>query len=351
MTALTTGAPPTAGASLRPLPWRRMSWVTWRHHRLAAAGIVAVLGILSIYLLLTGRAMRSGYATVKACHPAGSTGCHQVALNFLSSHVHNVLVTAGLLQAIPVLIGAFVGAPLLAREFESGTFRYAWTQGIGRTRWTIAKLATLAVIVTVATWLFGLIFSWYYHPISAAGGGDSPALSPTIFDLQGVALPAWTLAAFAISVLVGTLTRRAVAAMFAALAICAALAFVTGAFVRPNYQAPVITHNPNAPTGAFVISQHLLRAGEPVTLSMVNQTLAAVDVRALSLQVFEPGPRTPPNFEDPVQYLISHGYTQVTRYQPASRYWTFQLIEAGWLLLLSVLLLGTTVQLVRRHAA
>ena len=45
------------------------------------------------------------------------------------------------LQLLPALIGAFAGAPILAREMETGTFRYAWTQGFGRTRWIIAKLA------------------------------------------------------------------------------------------------------------------------------------------------------------------------------------------------------------------
>ena len=33
---------------------------------------------------------------------------------------------------------------MLARELETGTFRYAWTQGFGRWRWTLAKLAPLA---------------------------------------------------------------------------------------------------------------------------------------------------------------------------------------------------------------
>ncbi|MGD0605948.1 MAG: hypothetical protein ABSA53_20450 [Streptosporangiaceae bacterium] len=33
---------------------------------------------------------------------------------------------------VPALIGAFAGAPVLARELETGTFRYAWTLGSGR---------------------------------------------------------------------------------------------------------------------------------------------------------------------------------------------------------------------------
>ena len=55
-----------------------------------------------------------------------------------------------LLQAVPALIGAFLGAPVLARELETGTFRYAWTQGFGRWRWTLAKLVSLAVLAAAA---------------------------------------------------------------------------------------------------------------------------------------------------------------------------------------------------------
>ena len=54
---------------------------------------------------------------------------------------------------------------------------------------------------------------------------------------------------------------------------------------------------------------------------------------------------------NPVQYLVRHGFTQMTSYQPASRFWTFQFIEGGWLFALSLLLIAATVWLVRRRAA
>ena len=38
-------------------------------------------------------------------------------------------------------------AAVLARELETGTFRYAWTQGFGRRRWALAKLVLLAVVL------------------------------------------------------------------------------------------------------------------------------------------------------------------------------------------------------------
>ena len=337
-------------ANLRPVPWRNMAWVIWRQHRLALAGVLALFGAASVYLLISGLRMHHAYATVAACRPADSGICQNVANDFLRTYVFGVGVTAALLQVIPALIGAFAGAPVLAREFETGTFRYTWTQGFGRARWTIAKLTPLAVAITAAAGSFSVLFSWYLAPIISAGDNNGP-LYPTIFDLRGVMLAAWTLAAFAIGVLAGTLIRRVIPAMFATFAVWAGLAFATGAYLRAHYVAPLLTTNPNVAPRAWVISQWWTRGGKPVTLDMINQTLAAVDVRAITLGVFQPGPATPANFGDPVRYLIAHGYLQLTRYQPASRYWPFQWIESGWLLALSLLLITATVWLVRRRTA
>ena len=117
---------------------------------------------------------------------------------------------------MPALIGAFIGAPVLARELETGTFRFAWTQGFGRWRWTVAKLVALAVVVTAAAGALSVLFSWYYQPYFATG---NQALSlhecvtpfvPGLFDLRGVTFAAWTLVAFAIGGLAGMLIRRVV---------------------------------------------------------------------------------------------------------------------------------------------
>ena len=77
----------------------------------------------------------------------------------------------GHLAAAPprALIGAFAGAPVLARELETGTFRYAWTQGFGRWRWTLAKLVPLAVAVAAVTGVLSVLLSWYYQPYFAPG--------------------------------------------------------------------------------------------------------------------------------------------------------------------------------------
>ena len=76
---------------------------------------------------------------------------------------------------------------------------------------------------------------------------------------------------------------------------------------------------------------------------MINNTLARVDVRAVTPELFQPGPATPATLGDPVQYLVQHGYTQLTTYQPSGLFWPFQWIEGGWLLVLSLLLIAATV--------
>jgi hypothetical protein len=326
-----------------------MAWVTWRQHRAALAGVVALFGAAALYLLVAGLQMHHAYAAVAACRPARSGICQQVAGNFLNTYAPGVGPVLGLLQVIPALIGAFAAAPVLARELESGTFRYTWTQGFGRARWAVAKLVPLAVTVTAAAGAFSVLVSWYIQPIFGAGDRNGP-LYPTIFDLRGVALAAWTLAAFTIGALAGVLIRRVIPAMFATLAAVGGLAYVAGAFLRRHYAAPIITTNPNLKTPAWVISQVWIRGGRPASLSMINQTFHAIDVTAVTPGLWQPGPATPASI-DPVQYLIHHGYTQLTTYQPDSRFWPFQWIESGWLLALSLLLIAATAWLVRRRAA
>ena len=72
MTAPTLPVRQERDAGLRPLPWRRMAWVTWRQHRIALAGVVALLGVLAVYLWLTGLQVHHAYAAAAACHPAVS---------------------------------------------------------------------------------------------------------------------------------------------------------------------------------------------------------------------------------------------------------------------------------------
>jgi hypothetical protein len=344
MTALSTPTRSGNDAGLRPVPWRRMAWVTWRQHRATLAGVAALLGALAAYLLITGLRMHHAYAAVAACHPASSLACGNASSDFEQAYWSTAEVIAALLQVVPALIGAFAAAPVLARELETGTFRYAWTQGFGRARWTIAKLVSLAVTVAAAAGAFSAAFSWYFGPFFALG--QQTPLAPMVFDLRGVAFAAWTLAAFAIGALAGMLIRRVVPAIAATLAVWAGLAIAAGGFLRQHYLAPVVTHNPSVPASAWIISHwYTGRNGKPLSQAEVSQILQAYHPAAHRI-----GPNTFQTVLNPVTYLTQRGYTFWVSYQPASRFWPFQWTEGGWLLGLSLLLIAATIWLVRRRA-
>jgi hypothetical protein len=230
------------------------------------------------------------------------------------------------LMAVPLLIGAFVGAPVLARELETGTYRYAWTLGVSRQRWTLARLVPLAVTLAVATGLLSLLFSWYYGPLFA--DGSSIPLDPALFGLRGVAYAAWTLAAFTIGALAG------------------------------HYIAPLLGKNlTSPPASAWVLGGWWEKGGAAISQSRLTQLMDTLFQQAMHATLpknvnsndikFYKGPAQ----SRVLNYLTHHGYTQWTSYQPGSRFWPFQWIEGGWLLALSVLLIAATVWLVRRRAA
>ena len=353
MTASMTLAAPLRtqeDAHLRPLPWRRMVWVTWRQHRAALIGMVATLAATAAYTWIVGLQLHHAYATQLACRPAGSDACFQLTSPFNSPG--NLLTNGWILQVGPALIGAFVGAPVLAREMETGTYRYAWTQGFGRWRWTLAKLTGLAVAVTAAAGATSVLFSWYYQPYfgannQARGLSQLSSLAPSLFDLRGVAFGAWTLAAFALGALAGILIRRVVPAIVATLAVYTGLAIATGAWLRGHYFAPIVTRSLNVPNSVWVVSQDWTsKGGQVASQTTLYQVLQGAPAQVAGKEGGGPNLHALSVW----QYLVQRGYTQVTTYQPAARFWAFQWVEAGWLLGLSVLLIGITLWLVRRRA-
>ena len=198
-----------------------------------------------------------------------------------------------------------------------------------------------------------MLVSWYYQPYFATGNhalslSEWSPLAPGLFDLRGVGFAAWTLAAFAIGALAGMLIRRVVPAIVATLAAYAGLAFAAGLYLRQHYLAPLVTGNPGmwvSPGSAWVISQQwTTKGGRPVSHSRGRPGPAGSTTSW-------PGKGGVPKSLSSVQYLMQHGYRLWTSYQPASRFWPFQFIEAGWLLALSVLLIAATIWLVRRRPA
>lgn len=270
-------------------------------------GVLSVLGAVAAFLLAAGLKVHHDYNAIAGCLPEPQGHCGQRVHDFnqVDWTMGNTILI--LMNLAPALLGAFTGPAVLARELETGTFRYAWTQGIGRVRWTVAKLVLLALAVTAMAWAFSQLFAWFFDPFLRVE--DLNVLAATVFTTRGVAFAAWTLTAFCVGAFLGMLLRRTVPAMAGTLGVYLGLALLAWLGLREDYPVSVATSNG----------------------SLFN------------------GPTTQNS-----PWILSQWTTGTAhwwRYVPVSRFWSMQFIESGWLLVLSALLIAGTVWLVRHRAA
>jgi hypothetical protein len=362
---ISTTPPVAAGPAVkqRPVPWAKLGWVTLRQRRGAMIGAGVLLGAFAVYLAVMAVIQNNAYATVAACHPATASKCQQLLQLFTSAYWggdNSALQSGGaqtvssLMFAVPVLVGAFIGAPVLARELETGTFRFAWTQGAGRTRWAISTLVLPAALLTAVMGAFTALFYWYYRPFLEDGQVSS--MLPLSFALLGVALAAWTLFSFALAAFLGAVFKRIVPAMAVTLVVYIALALTTATTIRPHYETPVTVTGWNGASGAAWVTGSWIDSpdGQPVSeneqISLLNQLPAS----ALNPPPGNPKKKPPADSRSGnafTNWLLDHGYKVGQSVQPNARFWRFQLTEGGWLLAASALLIGGTVGLVRRRGA
>jgi hypothetical protein len=297
-----------------------MIWVSWRQHRGEAIACLGLLCALAVYAALLGLSMRSsfGHDDLATCL-ARSQGadCPAGVYSFMKSF--SSLVNIGfwaVLLLLPGLIGAVVGAPLLGREMEMGTWRLAWSQTVPRTRWLAIKLAVVAGGLAVLGAAMTLVIAWYRAPMDRLVGH----FIHNAYDYEGLVFTAYILCAFGFAVLAGQLLGRSIPAMIAALVPWLAVRLIVEFLFRPHFMAP-LTFIQNCSRGC---------SGDSGDFSVPSAT-GHIGV----LVVGSSGTRS----------------AQLTYYQPASRFWEFQSIEAGVFAALTLAALGTAVWLLHRRAA
>lgn len=104
--------------------------LTWRQFRMQALVALVAVVVVGVTALAT-RPHLVGLILAAADAPPVIPAAYLFLRNAF------IFVAIG----APVLVGVFWGAPLVAHELETGTFRLAWTQSISRTRWLATKLA------------------------------------------------------------------------------------------------------------------------------------------------------------------------------------------------------------------
>ena len=234
---------------------------------------------------------------------------------------------------------------------ENGTFRYTWTQGVGRLRWATAIMLPGAAGVAVLAGAFGLMVTWYEQPFVTSM--TRSRLDGQSFSITGLAVVGWSVVGFALGTVAGLVVRRVIAALLVTFATWFGLAFLAATVLRPHYLSPLTTTNPDFTDSAMTIDQWWTKSGVRVGQDQLNSALQAVGLSGFSDSGGSVAASAPPGIVqpiDPIQYLVTHGFAQVTSYQPDSRYWTFQWIEFGWLAALSMALLGTAWWLLPRRS-
>jgi ABC-type transport system involved in multi-copper enzyme maturation permease subunit len=338
-----------------------MIWLTWRQHRKQALYTLIALAAVAAVMLPTGLAMHHTFTNSGLAACLAKQGTAQItsgngpdcgALHQQFSNQYSSMTFIGILFVIlPVFVGIFFGAPLIAREVEAGTHRLVWTQGVSRRHWALVKFGLLGAITLLLAAAYALGMTWWFGPLVANGGGR---LTPISFDVQGIAPIGYTLFAVALGIFASTMWKKILPAMGATLAGFVVVRVLVETLARPQYLRPLTASLPitgseqfNNDSGAWISSS-----------GIVNGTGRLVMPNAF-IGCASPGGNASvsgavPSSTDPCGGgLLSQGlgpapFSNWVQYQPASRFWEFQGIETGIFLALSAILLYLAIRRIRR---
>ena len=324
-----------------------MIWLTWRQFRAQATTVYAAVAAFAVVLAITGPRLLH----LSRAYPN--------ALFDQLTRTDRNLYNAGLvvLAVAPAVIGAFWGAPMVARELEAGTHRLAWNQTVTRTRWLATKLGVTALATAAAVGVLTLAVTWWAGPLDGTTGknhGELPArLTPVAFAMRGVAPVAYAVFALVLGVAVGLLLRRTLPAMAVTLAVFTLVQVAVPLWVRPHLIPPArqtvtIADNLTSitisdPGGAMRLAVTTGNRGDWV---LSNNTVDASGHEITALPSWfgdclpppSAGLGKAPDIRGCLVRLGDLGYRQLVVYQPASRFWPLQWAETALFLALSGLL-------------
>jgi hypothetical protein len=301
----------------------------------SAAATCGVL-IAALVAAATGPHLAHLYSTtVATCRSRGD--CDTAIPAFLATDATLRTVLGGFVRATPAILGAFWGAPLVARELESGTYRLAWTQSVTRTRWLAVKLAIPGLTAIAATALLTLIVSSWANPLDRAHRNQYAT-----FDQRDLVPIGYAAFAFALGVTAGLLIRRTLPAIVAALAAFAAARIAFTEWLRPHLFTAAHTSlpldaaphahldlgrnaiyrtvgKPSIPNAWVFTSRLVDKAGRLATPHSIHRFLeksCALPTRPLSRA-----------HGDACFARINSTYHLAVTYLPATRYWPLQALE------------------------
>jgi ABC-type transport system involved in multi-copper enzyme maturation permease subunit len=347
-----------------------MIWLTWRQFRVQFLVVASVIVTMAIFLAATGPNLLDDY--------------HRLTDNFISNlafeRLNPLLYRIGqvLLYAVPPVIGAFWGAPLIARELETGTHRLVWSQSISRWRWLAVKVGVTGLAAMAITGLLSLAVTWWSDPIDDAlnAGQDSntylPRMFPSTFSARGLVPVGYAAFAFALGVAIGLAVRRTLVALAITLAAVILIQVLTPSLIRPHLMAPTDRYiaatadnirgfgisgdGPNQQVKEMEVATGAVAAWK-VSDKTVDKSGKELSTLPDWTMACAPGPpptgakqqaRTTPAEVACFQRLADEGYRQHVRYYTADTFWDLQWREFGLFMLLALALTGFSFWRIRR---
>jgi hypothetical protein len=322
-----------------------MTALVWRQYRLQAALAAFVLAVFAAVMLITGfREETQWHSLLAICTASGTCGNLNVGSTSLGSVLGHDFAILSLMT--PALFGMLVGAPLVAHEFEARTNDFAWAQSITRTRWLFVKVGWLLLAAALWGGVISALVTWWSGPRNAAFDN---AFQTNYFDMQGLVPVGYAVFATALGIAAGAVLRRTLPAIAIVLGGFIGLRLWISQDLRAHFMTPVtayysMTGSFNAPDSLSVGGGLVSKSGQLVTApspSMPAACKAFITSNNLSNAQYNAG----------ASCLQHEGFRQFATYQPASRYWAFQGIEAGIYLAVAAVLIALTFYVVHRKDA
>jgi hypothetical protein len=345
---------------------------TWMQAQVSALVVLAGLVLVAVLALATGPHLAHLYdTTVINCAARGDCQAAKASLVGTARSLQGLFYA--LVLVAPVLIGLFWGAPLVARDLETGTFRLSFTQGVTRTRFVLTRLILGAVAAMVITGVLSLIVTWWSSPLDAV---NANRFALSTFGLRGIAPIGYGAFGFVLGAAIGTAARRTVPAMAATLAAFVAARLAVAYWVRPHFVAPVERIYPFTLDAGFSIV-HAAAGPEIIPAAPALPNAWVYSTTVVDMTGNQPAPqfieRACPTLTSgiPVGAHVGGGHTapgpaiqpevhacaariaakfhELVTYQPAGRYWELQAFEAALFIVLAIGLAAFSVRWLRRQ--
>jgi hypothetical protein len=335
-------------------------WLTWRQHRKQA--LFAVLGLIVVAGLMfpTGLQMHRDFdRDVASClaaegrtefarHDDEAYSACRAAVEQFNGEYFGLIFLAVLFALVPLFVGLFFGAPLVAREVEHGTHRLVWTQGVTRLRWALTKFGLVGTAVLVFAIGYSAMLTWWTEPLSRANG----RFPLPLFDLQAAVPVGYTLFALALGIFAGTVWRKVLPAMAVTLVGFLGVRAVVTLYARVRYERAeeykyLLTSETgrNRLQGDWIYSQSVHRA-DGQRISANSEVICGVRPEPTASPV--PTPTASPEPDSCIEDYGAGAYNLMV-YQPSGRFWEFQIIETGMFVALAAVLLALAIHQVRRR--